>query len=125
MSCMLRRFCMPANPLPRSKSSRFLTRPCSVLFLFLALFGLAWPQTTPGQPQSTPPAQSPNQPTTPPQLPSPSGTTQVRGAGVDVQNQQQGNPPSGGQPEPQTRITKAQAKELFRSVDEILGFASH
>ena len=30
-----------------------------------------------------------------------------------------------GQPEPQTRITKAQAKELFRSVDEILQFASH
>ena len=33
--------------------------------------------------------------------------------------------PPAQQPEPQTRITKAQAKELFRSVDEILDFASH
>ncbi len=125
---------MPANPLPRSKSFQLLTRTLSVLFLLLLLFGWGWPQTASGQPQSTPPAQSPSQPTTPPQPTAPqsppqpltpSGTTQVPGAGVDVQNQQQGNPQSVGQPEPQTRITKAQAKELFRSVDEILQFASH
>ena len=39
---------------------------------------------------------------------------EVPGTGVAVQNQ----------PQPETRITKAQAKELFRSVDEILRFAS-
>jgi hypothetical protein len=111
--------------------------PFSAIFLVLLLLGSAWPQTAPSQPQSNPPAQSPNQaatpsqpaaPQTPPQPPNPSGATQVSGAGVAVQNQQQGSAPppqSAGQPEPQTRITKAQAKELFRSVDEILDFASH
>jgi hypothetical protein len=118
---------------PRSPRLQLLTEPIAVILLVLVLVGAAWPQTT-GQPQSPPPAPTPNQPETPsqpgaPQTPSqpsgPSGTTQVPGAGVDVQNQQQGSPaPSAGQPEPQTRITKAQAKELFRSVDEILGFAS-
>ncbi len=50
-----------------------------------------------------------------------SGTTQVPGAGATVQNQ----PTEPSQPpEPATRITKAQAKELFRSVDEILRFVS-
>src|ERR1022692_1332070 len=101
---------MPENRLPRAKTFQFLTSPFSAIFLVLLLFGLSWTQTTPSQPQS------PNQ-----------GTTQVPGAGVAVQNQQQGSTPSPSaeQPEPQTRITNAQAKELFRSVDEILDFASH
>jgi hypothetical protein len=45
-----------------------------------------------------------------------------------VQNQQPGSAPapaSAERPEPQTRITRAQAKELFHAVDEILEFASH
>ena len=48
------------------------------------------------------------------------------GAGVTVQERQQGSAPpqSPQQPQPETRITKAQAKELFRSVDEILRFVS-
>jgi hypothetical protein len=127
---------MHENRLPRAKSFRLLTSPFSTIFLVLLLVGLSWAQTTPSQPQSNLPAQSPNQAATPSQPaaaqtssqpPSHSGATQVPGPGVAVQNQQQGSTPSpsAGQPEPQTRITKAQAKELFRSVDEILDFASH
>src|ERR1035438_10447014 len=86
---------MPENRLPRAKTFQFLTSPFSAIFLVLLLFGLSWTQTTPSQ------QQSPNQ-----------GTTQVPGAGVAVQNQQQGSTPSPSaeQPEPQTRITNAQAK---------------
>ena len=125
---------MPKNRLPRTKSFRLLTSPFSAIFLVLLLFGLSWAQATPSQSQSNPPAQSPNQSATssqpatqtPSQPPNPSGATQVPGAGVSVQNQQQGSAPASAQhPEPQTPITKAQAKELFRSVDEILDFASH
>ena len=106
---------MPENRSPCARSFQFLKSPFCAIFLVLLLFGMSWAQTTPGQPLSNPPAQSPNQ-----------GATQVPGAGVSVQNQQQGStPPAVEKPEPQTRITKAQAKELFRSVDEILDFASH
>jgi hypothetical protein len=49
--------------------------------------------------------------------------TQVPGAGASVQDQQPGTPAPQPQ-QPATRITKAQAKELFRSVDVILRFAS-
>src|ERR1035437_5323717 len=122
---------MPENRLPRSESSQLLMTPFSAIFLVLLLLGSAWPQTASSQPQSNPPAQLPNQaatpsqpaaPQTPSQPPNPSGATQVSGAGVAVQNQQQGSAqsPAEERPEPQTRITKAQAKELFRSVDEIL-----
>ena len=106
---------MPENRSPRARSLQLLTSLFCAIFLVLLLFGMSWAQTTPSQPQPNPPAQSPNQ-----------GATQVPGAGVAVQNQQQGSTPpqSAEQPEPQTRITKAQAKELFRSVDEILDFAS-
>lgn len=97
--------------------------PVSVLILVIALLpGVAGSQDT--APQPAPPAapQSPNQPLTP-QTP---GATQVPGAGVSVQDKQQGSVPPGTSAEPQTftRITKAQAKELFRSVDVILRFAS-
>src|ERR1019366_6169000 len=127
---------MPENRLPRSESSQLLITPFSAIFLVLVLLGSIWPQTASSQPQSNPPAQSPNQAATPSQPPgqqtpsqppNPSGATQVPGAGVAVQNQQQGSAqsPAVERPEPQTRITRAQAKELFRSVDEILDFASH
>jgi hypothetical protein len=128
---------MSENRLPRSKPFHLLTMPFSVVFLTLVLFGAGLAQSTASPPQSNPPAQSPNQPSTPsqpagPQTPAqpanPSGGTQVPGAGVEVQNQQQEStppPPAAEPPEAQTRITKAQAKELFRSVDEILEFASH
>ena len=96
---------MPENRLVRPKSSQLLTSSVSAFVLVLLLFGLSWAQTTPSQPQANPTTQSP---TSPGQAQTPKST-----------------PPSAEKPEPQTRITKAQAKELFRSVDEILEFASH
>ena len=62
-----------------------------------------------------------------------SSTQQVPGAGATVQDQQQSgastdqqnnSSDSQDQPEPEGHITKQQAKDLFRSVDEILGFVS-
>jgi hypothetical protein len=131
---MLKASAMPKNRLPRAKSLQLLTSPFTAIFLVLLLFGLSWAQATPSESQSNPPAQSPNQSATPSQPatqtpsqpPNPSGATQVPGVGVSVQNQQQGSAPASAEkPESQTPITKAQAKELFRSVDEILDFASH
>jgi len=87
----------------------------AICFLILLLSSAAWAQTA--QPQS----QAPQQPRNP-------SNTQVPGAGAGVQNQPQseanGNAQATAQPAPGTRITKAQAKELFRSVDQILQFAS-
>src|SRR6516225_4804459 len=107
---------MSENQLQRFESYRFVAKPLSVLFLLLVLFAPA--QTTPAQSQSNPPAQQSSQSASPsptgPSQPSsqasaPPGTTQVPGAGVDVQNQQQGSAASSSQqPESKTRITKAQ-----------------
>ena len=125
---------MPDNRLPRARTSHFLTSPFSAIFLVVLLVGSSWAQTMPGQPQSNQPTQAqpnaaaPSQPAGPQsQTPNSSGTTQVPGAGVAVQDQQQGSQPSppAQQPEAQTRITKPEARELFRSVDDILDFASH
>ena len=100
---------MLENWLQRLKSSQLLTKSLHAIVLALLLCGSAWPQASSTQPQ---PSTSPN-------------TQQVPEAGVTVQDQQQADTPSAGQqPESKTRITKAQAKELFRSVDEILAFAS-
>jgi hypothetical protein len=101
------------------------------------LAATAWSQSSPSQPQTppSPPSSSqPQQPATPsqPQNTQPSGspTQQVPGAGATVQDQQtgsdaqQGTTQNNDQPEPETHITKQQAKDLFRSVDEILGFVS-
>jgi hypothetical protein len=83
------------------------------------------------QEQSSPPATSAK-----PKSSQQSGNAQaqpVPGTGATVQDQQgsgsQPQPDNGGsqaeeQTEPETHITKHQAKELFRSVDEILGFVS-
>jgi hypothetical protein len=120
---------MPENRLPRSKSPQLVVTLYSAIFLVLLLFGNVSGQAGSGQPRPTSPAQSPSQaatpgPQTPSQAPNSPAKTPVPGAGVAVQNQQQTSP-STEQSEAQTRITKAQAKELFRSVDEILQFASH
>ena len=128
--------CLPAKRRPSSITA--------ALFTFVFVTAAAFTQLAPAQEQSTPAQQSssskqsssqPQTPASPSQSgsagqpqssqPNNSGAQQVPGAGADVQNP----PPSGAQaqnsqPEPQTRITKAQAKELFRSVDEILSFAS-
>ncbi len=108
---------LPAKRRPSSITAALVT------FVFLTAaaltqFASAQAQSSPAQPSSS--AQSSSQPQS--SQPNNSATQQVPGAGADVQT-----PPSGAvqaQPEPQTRITKAQAKELFRSVDEILSFAS-
>lgn len=91
----------------------------ALIFLFLLISGSARGQSTPSQPAAA--SQSSSQ-----QTPGVSSATQVSGAGLSVQDQQQGSvPPQASQtPESATRITKAQAKELFRSVDVILSFAS-
>ncbi len=110
---------------------------CLATVVCLCLATTAWPQSSPSQPQTppSPPSSSqPQQPATPSQpqnaQPSGSSTQNVPGAGVTVQDQQSGSASQPGaaqnndQPEPETHITKQQAKDLFRSVDEILGFVS-
>jgi hypothetical protein len=130
---------MSAIDLPRfTFSGRRTTVSAAILLvLILLLVGSGWSQAAPAQPQSAPASQSPNsaqqtnQPATPaqpatPQNPPQPGATQAPGAGAAGENQQSGNGQTEAteQPEPETRITKAQAKELFRSVDQILQFAS-
>ncbi|MGA2902373.1 MAG: hypothetical protein ABSD98_00960, partial [Candidatus Korobacteraceae bacterium] len=118
---------MPARRLARFTIRRCLTTTFAAVLLLLLLTGTLWSRTgaTPSTQQSSPSSSAPNQPATS-QKPNGSGTTQVPGAGVTVQNQQPqtGSDQTSEQPEPQTRITKNQAKELFRSVDEILDFVS-
>jgi hypothetical protein len=94
--------------------------------IFLAVAGASWAQAPAQQSQDggSQSAQSGAQQSQSPQSNSP---TQAPDTGTSEQNQPQANPgnqPS-NRPEPETRITKAQAKELFRSVDQILEFASH
>lgn len=115
---------------------------CFVLLLFIAVVP-AWEQNAPPtppastqvpQPDSPAPAQQPSVPATPSSSPPPDaqqshGATEVPGAGISVEGQAPSTPPNGkGQQEqseaPAGPITKQQAKELFRSVDQILRFAS-
>jgi hypothetical protein len=121
---------MPASSLFRpSIARRFLSALSGALFALLLTTAL-WSQTAPSQP-NTPP--QPQQPATPaqPQTTQPNGsaTQQVPGAGATVEEQQQGSSQaeqdnSQEQAEPEGHISKQQAKDLFRSVDEILGFVS-
>jgi len=96
------------------------------LLVVLLCAGVTIAQTPAPQPPSQPAAPSPPQAPLQPQTPQSPNTTQLPGTGASVQNQppaNSGNQQS-NQPEPETRITKEQAKELFRSVDQILQFAS-
>ncbi len=122
---------MPASVLFRpSITRRFKTALAGALFSLLLTTAL-WSQSTPAQPQTPP---QPQQPATPAQpQTNGSSTQQVPGAGATVQDQQQSgastdqqnnSSDSQDQPEPEGHITKQQAKDLFRSVDEILGFVS-
>jgi hypothetical protein len=125
---------MSAIDLPRFTFSGRRATVSALILLALLLSGSGWSQAAPAQPQPAPAPQSgnsaprSNQPAPPaqpatPQNPPQSGTTQAPGAAGE--NQQQGNGQTEAeQPERETRITKAQAKELFRSVDQILQFAS-
>src|ERR1700759_4020365 len=86
----------------------------------------SWGQSSPAQPQTPPAPPQPQQPPSPaqPQTTPPSGSSaqQVPGAGATVQAQQgsgsdsQQGEQNSDQPEPETHITKQQAKDLFRSV---------
>ncbi|HVP56282.1 MAG TPA: hypothetical protein VMU45_14925 [Candidatus Eisenbacteria bacterium] len=101
--------------MPEPPTSARFRRALSFIAILLALLvGIGSAQTT-SQPAETP--------------------KQVPGAGIAVQDQPQSapqaqpNPPptppaQAAEPEASGPITKAQAKELFRSVDEILQFAS-
>jgi hypothetical protein len=122
---------MTLSPLSQCPFARRLKDIFLAATICFCLAVTAWSQSAPAQPQT--PSQ-PQQPATPaqPQTTQPCGspTQQVPGAGATVQDQQngpdaqQGAPQNSDQPEPETHITKQQAKDLFRSVDEILGFVS-
>ncbi len=130
-----------AQPSKRVKTS-FAWVSHLALLLIVALCVSAWAQNPPqaplappsgSQPFPPPPAQQPqvsNAPSSPSQ-PAGSSQTQVPGVGITVEGQQQPSPSGPGpsqQPQPEAPagpITKQQAKELFRSVDEILHFASN
>jgi hypothetical protein len=92
-----------------------------VRLLIVALCLSAWAQTPPQNPTPSAPSSSPQA--------APSSQAPVPGVGISVKGQQ---PSSAGQesspkpPEkPSQPLTRQQAKELFRSVDQILHFASN
>ena len=103
----------------------------AVALLVLASISVTWAQTPASQPTAPPPPPQPSIPAQP-QSSQPNGSPAqpVPGAGATVQDQQNGSDSQQGasqdtdQSEPESHITKQQAKDLFRSVDEILGFVS-
>ena len=105
---------MVDNPLP--VFARSWRRKSRLLVVLLALFlSTAWTQDTQQAPPPTPPSSAPQTPPAPP----------TAGASVQEQPSQAPAPSQNTPPaESQKPITKAQAKELFRSVDEILQFVS-
>ena len=121
---------MPARRLVRFIFRRRLTT--AAILLAVVFTGAVWNQTARAQPQSQAAPQSgaipqpSGQPQSSPRQPNNSGAAQVPQAGASVQNQQSGAGTAQvpEQPEPETHVTKSQAKELFRSVDEILDFVS-
>jgi len=104
----------------------------AAILLAVVFTGAVWNQTARAQPQSQAAPQSgaipqpSGQPQSSPRQPNNSGAAPVPQAGASVQNQQSGAGTAQvpEQPEPETHVTKSQAKELFRSVDEILDFVS-
>ena len=110
----------------RMRTRRPLTLLLILLFALTPCLALGQTAQAPQSPQSAPPAQAGASAPSTPQEPKQPTTTQVPEAGAAVQDQQPDHAPAQGSqaPEPETRITKAQAKELFRSVDVILQFAS-
>lgn len=97
---------MQARHVSGNATTHRITLALAFALISLILTMGLWSQTPPAQSQSN--SQPPND-----------STTSVPGAGVTVQNQQ-----SEDRSEPETHVTKEQAKELFRSVDEILDFVS-
>jgi hypothetical protein len=125
---------MPASRLFRPSITRRFGSALAGALSALLLTSALWSQSAPAQPQTPSQAQQPAAPAqSQATQPSGSATQQVPGTGTAVQDQQQSgattdqqnnSSESQDQPEPEGHITKQQAKDLFRSVDEILGFVS-
>jgi len=112
---------MRARNLSRFPVVRWLRSSSAAALVLLLLACASWAQQpTNAPPQPATPAQS-QSPSTPSQ-PSASGTAQ---APAQTEQPSTASKAQDEQPQPETHISKAQAKELFRSVDEILQFASH
>jgi hypothetical protein len=107
-------------PLRREISFR-LAKSSSVLLVFCLLGGLGAVLAQQGQAPPAPNLPRATRPETP-QTAAPPNHADVPGAGIGVEAQQP--PVTPPQPRAQGPITKAQAKELFRSVDEILRFVN-
>ncbi len=134
---------MPARCLAALGRSPLKNLFCSILLLILVVTPV-WAQDSPPAPPTPaqgsrpfppPPAQQPPAPAIPSSPPQPGagrsdGANEASGAGSEVEGQKPSAPqPGSGKQEqseaPAGPITKQQARELFRSVDEILHFASN
>ena len=111
-------FCSPvsrAKKLPQPKSA------LAAFVIFLLLTGVGWAQASSPAGESGQPQAPQSQSSQPQEAP---------GTGATIQDQQQAPSQQGStaeapeESEPEGHITKQQAKDLFRSVDEILGFVS-
>jgi hypothetical protein len=116
---------MFVSPLYRPFVRRWNIISAAIAFCIL-LTGATWAQSSTAQAQTP---STPSTPAQPPQSQQQSGSQTPDAATPPQQQQQpnssqQGTAQSNDQPEPEGHITKQQAKDLFRSVDEILGFVS-
>src|ERR1700760_3618472 len=90
--------------------------------LLLLLCGLTFAQVSPTNPQQpSSPAQQPAPPAAPAQSPTPQASPQAQPQSTPSPNRLELEPEPA---EKEHKITAAEAKELFQSVDEILRFAS-
>ena len=95
------------------------------LLIALLLASAAWAQNASSQQSpSTPQSNAPPQSQAPPPNSSDQNPAPQSGASAQGSPQSSGNAQAPAQSQPETHITKQQAKDLFRSVDEILHFAS-
>ena len=119
---------MFVSPLYRPFVRRWNIISAAIAFCIL-LTGATWAQFSTAQAQTPSTPSTPSTPAQPPQSQQQSGSQTPDAATPPQQQQQpnssqQGTAQSNDQPEPEGHITKQQAKDLFRSVDEILGFVS-
>ncbi len=116
---------MFVSPLYRYTLARRWKSISAAIAFCVLLTGVTWAQSSSAQTQTPAP---PQPPTTQSQQPNGSQTPSASGASTQDQQEpngsQQGTAQNNDQSEPEGHITKQQAKDLFRSVDEILGFVS-